>query len=241
MKITETPSPNFNERKLPVSILVLHYTGMESGAAALDRLREREAGVSAHYMVEEDGEVFRLVAEDKRAWHAGVSAWRGIADVNSASVGIEIVNGGHEFGLPPFPEAQIEAVIALCRDVMGRHGIAARDVVGHSDIAPARKADPGERFPWRRLAAAGVGLWPDPAGKDVAELMRIGAIGDPVEALQLDLRAIGYALTVDGEFGLAMEAVVKAFQRRFRPEAIDGIVDGETAGLIARVKALAAG
>ncbi|TGY89999.1 N-acetylmuramoyl-L-alanine amidase [Marinicauda algicola] len=241
MKITETPSPNFNERKLPVSILVLHYTGMESGTAALDRLREREAGVSAHYMVEEDGEVFRLVAEDKRAWHAGVSAWRGIEDVNSASVGIEIVNGGHEFGLPPFPEAQIEAVIELCRDVMGRHGIAARDVVGHSDIAPARKADPGERFPWRHLAAAGVGLWPDPAGKDVAELMRIGAIGDPVEALQLDLQAIGYALTVDGEFGLAMEAVVKAFQRRFRPEAIDGIVDGETAGLIARVKALAAG
>lgn len=241
MTITETPSPNFNARQADVSMLVLHYTGMASGQAALERMRDPEAKVSAHYMVEEDGQVFRLVAEDKRAWHAGVSCWRGITDVNSASIGIEIVNGGHEYGLPDYPEAQIEAVIALCRDILGRYGIAPRDVVGHSDIAPERKADPGERFPWERLAGAGIGLWPGRASGDIAEIMRRGASGPGVEALQNDLKAIGYCVALDGEFGLGLEAVVAAVQRRFRPQTVDGIVDAETAGRIAKLRDLAQG
>lgn len=239
MTITETPSPNFNARKCGVSMLVLHYTGMESGPAALERMCDPEAAVSAHYMVEEDGQIFRLVAENKRAWHAGVSCWRGMTDINSASIGIEIVNGGHDFGLPDYPEAQIEAVIALCRDILGRHGIAARDVVGHSDIAPQRKADPGERFPWERLARAGIGLWPGSPSGDIAEIMRRGARGPQVEALQRDLKIIGYCVTADGEFGLGLEAVITAFQRRFRPETVDGIVDAETAGQIAKLCELA--
>ncbi|WP_339741735.1 N-acetylmuramoyl-L-alanine amidase [uncultured Maricaulis sp.] len=149
------PSPNFNDRKLPVSLIVLHYTGMENGAVALERMCDPAAEVSAHYMVEEDGRVFQLVDEDKRAWHAGVSAWRGETDINSASIGIEIVNGGHDYGLPDFPAIQIEAVIHLVADIMARHGIGPEGVVGHSDIAPGRKQDPGEKFPWHRLAAAG--------------------------------------------------------------------------------------
>ncbi|SDM33999.1 N-acetylmuramoyl-L-alanine amidase [Maricaulis salignorans] len=149
------PSPNFNERKLPISLIVLHYTGMENGAVALERMRDPAAEVSAHYMVEEDGRIFQLVDEDKRAWHAGVSCWRGETDINSSSIGVEIVNGGHDFGLPDFPAVQIAAVIELVKDIMGRHGIGPEGVVGHSDIAPGRKQDPGEKFPWERLAAAG--------------------------------------------------------------------------------------
>lgn len=238
MTYTDAPSPNVDGRALPVSILVLHYTGMESGAAALERMRDPSAKVSAHYMVGEDGQVFRLVAEDKRAWHAGVSSWRGITDVNSASIGIEIVNGGHDFGLPPFPGAQIDAVTSLCRGVLGRHGIGARDVVGHSDIAADRKADPGEKFPWERLAEAGIGLWPEVIAPCEGVTLHRGAIGDPVEALQRDLAAIGYGIGVDGEFGARLEAVVTAFQRRFRPEKVDGVADGQTAALIQAMRAL---
>ncbi len=158
MRLIAAPSPNFNARKLPVSLIVLHYTGMESGAAALARLRDPAAEVSAHYMVEEDGRIFALVDEDKRAWHAGVSVWRGETDINSASIGIEIVNGGHDHGLPDYPAIQIAAVIELLRDIMARHGIGPEGVVGHSDIAPGRKQDPGEKFPWDKLAVAGCAL-----------------------------------------------------------------------------------
>lgn len=215
LEFRETPSPNFNDRKTPLSLIVLHYTGMESGAAALARMCDPDVSVSAHYMVEEDGTICRLVAEEKRAWHAGVSSWRGERDVNSASIGIEIVNGGHDFGLPDFPDVQIDAVTELVRDIMGRHGIAPRDVIGHSDVAPGRKTDPGEKFPWPQLAGAGAALaLPD---------RRAG--GEP----EVLLERIGYGL----EPGL--EAVVEAFQRRWRPGRVDGALDAETRDLVARV------
>ncbi|MCC5996192.1 MAG: N-acetylmuramoyl-L-alanine amidase [Oceanicaulis sp.] len=224
LTVIDAPSPNFNGRAAPVSMLVLHYTGMESGPAALDRLRDPHAKVSAHYLVEEDGRVFALVAEDKRAWHAGAGAWRGAADVNSASIGIEIVNGGHDFGLPDFPDVQIQAVIALSRGILARHAIAPRDVIGHSDMAPARKIDPGEKFPWARLAAAGIGLWPQAPEQAV-----------PVADAPESLAAIGYPVADNG-----LEDVVRAFQRRYRPGRVDGRLDDETLGLIGAVEALTA-
>ena len=145
-----------------IDMLVLHYTGMRSAAEALRRLTSPEAAVSAHYLIDEDGAVWRLVPEERRAWHAGVSYWRGRRDINSASIGIELVNPGHEFGYRAFPEAQVAALEVLCRDVLSRYQIPPRHVLGHSDVAPARKDDPGELFPWRRLARAGIGLWPEP-------------------------------------------------------------------------------
>src|SRR5665213_2983903 len=146
-----------------IDTLVLHYTGMRSAAAALDRLCDPAARVSSHYVVEEDGTVWRLVPDDRRAWHAGVSYWEGGRELNYVSLGVEIVNPGHEWGYRPFPEAQMAAVEALCRELVARHRIPAHRVVGHSDIAPERKADPGELFDWPRLARAGIGIWPEPA------------------------------------------------------------------------------
>lgn len=210
------PSPNFNDRSLPVSLLVLHYTGMETGKAAIDRLADPDAKVSAHYVVEEDGTIIAMVDEAKRAWHAGFSYWGGITDVNSASIGIEIVNGGHDFALPDFPEAQIAAVIALSREIIARHGIAPVNVVGHSDIAPGRKIDPGEKFPWERLAREGVGLWPGEA-KPVTP--------DEPHAAFL-LTAIGY------NPDLPLDVTLTEFQRRYRPARFDGVLDAETMGLI---------
>ena len=238
MTFEDAPSPNHDDRNDQISMLVLHYTGMETGAAALERLRDPASKVSAHYLVLEDGRVVRLVEEERRAWHAGAGSWRGIDDVNSASIGIEIVNGGHEFGLPEFPAVQIEAVVRLSRDIVGRYGIAPRDVVGHSDVAPGRKQDPGERFPWAHLAQHGVGLWPGEVSQSRSEHFRVGASGEPVADVQRTLSAIGYGLEVDSHFGLEMEAVVVAFQRRFRPASIDGIVDAQTAALITHVAEL---
>jgi len=207
------PSPNFNDRKSPIRFIVLHYTGMETGAAALERMRDPDAQVAAHYMIEENGDVYALVDEDKRAWHAGVSSWMGETDINSASIGIEIVNGGHDFGLPEFPDVQIEVVIALVRDVMRRHLLAPRDVIGHSDIAPGRKNDPGEKFPWRHLAEAGCAVWPDLQHADSG-------------GVEGQLRRIGY--NSDAE----QAAVIRAFQQRFRPDRCDGVLDRETTKLI---------
>jgi len=221
----DAPSPNFNDRpagRAP-DLLVLHYTGMETGAAAIERLCDPAAKVSAHYTVEEDGTVFAHVAEDKRAWHAGVAHWAGESDVNGVSIGIEIVNPGHEFGYRPFPAVQIDAVIALAREIVERHGIPPHRVVGHSDVAPDRKQDPGELFPWPLLAAAGVGLFPRPAPD---------ARPEAGEAERL-LRRIGYG--VGEPFSLA--DVLSAFQRRFRPSRIDAALDAETAGLIAALAA----
>ena len=239
MDIIPAPSPNFNERAAPPNILLLHYTGMESGEAAIARLRDPEAKVSSHYVVEEDGRIFTLVAEERRAWHAGVSFWKGERDINGRSIGIEIVNPGHEFGYRPFPDAQIAAVIALATDIRSRWMIADGDIIGHSDVAPSRKIDPGELFPWKTLAEAGHGLWvePDPApGAALAE----GAEGAGVFAFQAGLTRLGYECPPSGQFDAATTTVVSAFQRHWRPHQVDGIADGETrARLIALLRAQA--
>jgi N-acetylmuramoyl-L-alanine amidase len=214
----------------PIDMLVLHYTGMQSAAAALDRLCDAAAQVSAHYVVEEDGALWRLVPEARRAFHAGVSCWHGESSLNHVSIGIEIVNPGHEWGYRRFPEPQMAAVEALCRDILSRHPIPPYRVVGHSDIAPDRKADPGELFDWPRLARAGIGLWPTPApsqshrrGRGVGVVQRAGALAD--------LARIGYCVSAETE-----EVALAAFQRRFRPERWDGLLDGETCARLAEVR-----
>jgi N-acetylmuramoyl-L-alanine amidase len=227
MDIIEAPSPNFDPRKAPPDILVLHYTGMPTGEGALARLRDAEAKVSSHYLVEEDGRIFRLVPEERRAWHAGVSSWRGQRDVNGASIGIEIVNPGHEFGYRPFPEAQVAAVIELIADIRTRWTIEDGNIVGHSDVAPERKDDPGELFPWKRLAQAGHGLWAEPSaapGLPIAE----GEEGAAVFALQAGFTRLGYDCAPSGKFDAHTTAVVRAFQRHWRPDKVDGVADGET-------------
>jgi N-acetylmuramoyl-L-alanine amidase len=226
--IRERLSPNHDSRGEVIAgtpridMLVLHYTGMRSAAAALDRLCDPAAKVSSHYLVEEDGAVWRLVPEERRAWHAGVSYWMGETALNAVSVGIEIVNPGHELGYRAFPEAQMAAVETLCRDIVGRRRIPSYRIVGHSDIAPTRKVDPGELFDWPRLARAGIGLWPEPTagierrrGRGVGVVNRAGALSD--------LARIGYCVTTATE-----QVALAAFQRRFRPERWDGLLDAET-------------
>jgi len=226
------PSPNPGERRGGApDMLVLHYTGMASARAALDRLCDPAAEVSAHYVIDEEGRVFALVDEGRRAWHAGVAAWRGRTDVNSASIGIELANPGHEFGYRPFPDVQMAVLTALCRGILGRHAIPARHVVGHSDVAPQRKQDPGELFDWRGLAAAGIGRWPRPVptpGRDIGP----GDAGEDVERFQAALATWGYGLVADGRYGPQTAAVVAAFQRHFRPARIDGRADGESRALL---------
>lgn len=236
MNLIDAPSPNFDPRTVTPSVLVLHYTGMQTGEEAIARLRDPEARVSSHYVVEEDGRIFRLVPEERRAWHAGVSFWRGRRNVNADSIGIEIVNPGHEWGYRAFPEAQVAAVIELVADIRTRWMIEDRDIVGHSDVAPARKEDPGELFPWKRLAQAGHGLWAEatPApGNPIGE----GEEGAAVFALQAGFTRLGYDLPPSGRFDGDTTAVVRAFQRHWRPERVDGIADGETrARLIALLR-----
>ena len=235
MKITQTPSPNFDDRTLPISLLILHYTGMATGEAALERMRDADAKVSAHYMVEEDGRIFQLVDEEKRAWHAGVSEWQGETNINSNSIGIEIVNGGHDHpnadgSLPSFPDVQINAVIALSKDIMKRHGDLT--VLGHSDIAPARKIDPGENFPWQGLAAAGLGYWPDMQTDDRRILFEAGTRDRGVAILQSGLAHIGYGARVSGVMDEETKLIVEAIQRRYRPGKIDGVVDIQTMEIV---------
>ena len=213
----ENPSPNWNERQLPISMVVLHYTGMLSAEEALERLCCPEAGVSAHYLIEEDGTVHRLVREDRRAWHAGKSFWRGITDINSASIGIELVNPGHEFGYRPFPDAQMEALLPLLADMVQRHDVPRANVVGPSDIAPTRKEDPGELFDWDLLSAHRLALrtprvtMPSPYEND--------------GAFYLALERWGYDISDPA-------AAMRAFQRRWRPHIIDGRVDGECSAIL---------
>ena len=227
LTLIDAPSPNFDARtKLP-DMIVLHYTGMKTGEAALARLCDPEARVSSHYLVEEDGRIFRLVAEERRAWHAGRSFWKGEEGVNHASIGIEIVNPGHEFGYRAFPEAQIEAVIALVADIRSRWEIEDSRIIGHSDVAPGRKQDPGELFPWQRLAQAGHGVWAeaDPApGDPLSE----GAEGVGVFALQAGLTRLGYDCAPTGRFDQATREVVMAFQRHWVQSRFDGVADGLT-------------
>jgi len=234
-KIRSAPSPNFDERKLPISILVLHYTGMKDGASALARLRDKDAKVSAHYLIEEDGDIFQMVDEDKRAWHAGVSSWNGIIDINSASIGIEIVNGGHDYGLPDFPDIQIGALLWLCKDIMERNDIKSNNVVGHSDVAPGRKIDPGEKFPWHLLAAEQIGYWPQSATKDQRVLFASADRDRGISAVQSGLAGLGYGAEVTGIMDEKTTATVEAFQRRFRPSKIDGKIDVQTLDIIAKL------
>jgi N-acetylmuramoyl-L-alanine amidase len=233
----ERPSPNFNERpegRRP-DILLLHYTGMASAEAAAARLCDAAAKVSSHYLVDEAGRITRMVPEHLRAWHAGVGHWAGESDINGCSIGIEIANGGHDFGSPPYPDIQMRAVEALCRDILSRHPIAPRRVLGHSDIAPGRKADPGEWFDWARLSRAGIGLWVSPEPIIAGPSLKKGDRGDTVAELQFMLGDYGYGIEVLGRYDEATEAVVTAFQRHFRPEKVDGVADVSTVATLRRL------
>lgn len=226
LPIIDLPSPNQDERDEKVDMLILHYTGMKTAQDAIDRLRDPAAEVSSHYVVDEDGTVCRLVPEDRRAWHAGVSHWRGHSALNARSIGIEIVNPGHEWGYRDFPVLQLAAVCDLCLGIVARHAIPPRNVVGHSDVAPDRKEDPGERFDWRALAENGVGLWPE----DAVDLGTTGAIRDAatLRPVRSALAEIGYRVVPEGALDPALSHVLRAFQRHWRPEAITGQADDGT-------------
>jgi N-acetylmuramoyl-L-alanine amidase len=234
------PSPNHKERvgSGRPDMIVLHYTGMASAADALDRLCSLDTPqVSSHYLVYEDGRVFQLVPEARRAQHAGVSSWEGETDINSRSIGIEIVNPGHDLGYPDFPERQIAAVIALCRDILTRRPMRADRVVAHSDVAPTRKQDPGEKFPWRRLHGEGVGHWVAPAALGDPNGLALGDSGAAVVELQTLLAAYGYGIPSMGRFDQPMHEVVVAFQRHFRPVRFDGVADASTLDTLRRLLA----
>ena len=207
-------------------MLILHYTGMRTAKEALERLCDPAAKVSAHYFIDEDGSLTRLVDEEKRAWHAGISSWRGRGDINGASIGIELVNPGHEFGYRRFPEPQMAALEKLAREILGRHPIQPRHVIGHSDVAPLRKQDPGELFDWPRLARAGIGFWADFTRETAAKSLGLREI-------QSSLAAIGYFCPPSGAQDAATTAAILAFQRHFRPERCDGVLDIETRRRIA--------
>jgi N-acetylmuramoyl-L-alanine amidase len=223
-EITESPSPNHNARPAgkAIDILLIHYTGMRDGDAALQRLRDPVAKVSSHYLIEEDGTIHRLVDESRRAWHAGAGYWAGERDINAVSIGIELVNPGHDNGYRAFPQPQMAALIELGRAILARHPIPPSRVLGHSDIAPTRKIDPGELFDWKALAEAGIGLWPEPA---------VGS--SDLVSIQKDLGRYGYEVAPGGALDAATTAALQAFQRHFRPALIDGQPDAETAALLA--------
>jgi len=242
LTITDAPSPNFDERRAPPDILVLHYTGMRTGEEALARLRDPAAEVSAHYLVEEDGRIFSLVPEARRAWHAGRGVWQGETDINAASIGIEIVNPGHEFGYRAFPDVQVQAVIDLTSDIRSRWSIPDARIIGHSDLAPERKEDPGELFPWKRLAQAGHGLWFEPAAERIAALggfLQVGDEGIGVVVLRSGLHRLGYGLQPGGTFDEETATTVRAFQRHWRASRVDGVADGETRATLMGVLQLA--
>lgn len=242
LNLIEAPSPNFNARRGPPDMLVLHYTGMKTAAEAIARLQDPAAEVSAHYVVDEEGTVLRLVPEERRAWHAGRGVWQGETDCNAVSIGIEIVNPGHEFGYRDFPEAQVAAVIELVGDIRSRWSIPDARIIAHSDLAPDRKEDPGERFPWKRLAGAGHGLWFEPAAERIAALggmLQKGDEGLGVLVLRSGLHRLGYGLTPQGAYDDELAAVVRAFQRHWRPSRVDGVADGETRATLMGVLQLA--
>jgi N-acetylmuramoyl-L-alanine amidase len=231
------PSPNFGERsdgRVP-DMLILHYTGMPTADSALDWLTRAESEVSSHYFVFEDGRVLQLVPESARAWHAGKSCWKGETDINSASIGIEIANPGHPGGLPDFPPQQIAAVIELCRDIVDRNAIVPERVLAHSDVAPVRKIDPGERFPWATLAASGIGHWVEPSPVAGGRFFQQGDGGPPVEALQAMLVLFGYDVPVSSDYCARTRGVVEAFQRHYRQERVDGIADASTIDTLHRL------
>ena len=234
------PSPNFEPRRgagVP-NMLLLHYTGVVTAAKAIDWLSRPESKVSSHYVLDEAGFLTQMVAEDQRAWHAGLAVWAGETDINSASVGIEIQNTGHELGYPDFPEAQLRVLEALCLDIIARHGIRPERVLAHSDVAPTRKKDPGEKFPWARLAAAGIGHWVAPEPVDWADPgIARDAAGPLVGAVQGLLAGYGYGIEATGGIDPRTEFVLKAFQRHFRPERVDGRIDQSTVTTLERLAA----
>jgi N-acetylmuramoyl-L-alanine amidase len=231
------PSPNYGQRRGygQPNCVILHYTGMPTGEAALRTLSDPACEVSAHYLVWEDGAIDQLVAERDRAWHAGKGSWKGESDLNSVSIGIEIVNSGHDGGSPPFPERQIEATIALVRDIGARWAIAPESILAHSDVAPARKRDPGEAFPWATLWRSGVGHWTEPAPLTGGPLFAPEEEGPPVRAVQTMLALYGYGVDITGVYDPKTRQAVAAFQRHFRPERVDGEADAST---VATLKAL---
>jgi N-acetylmuramoyl-L-alanine amidase len=230
------PSPNNGERRdgRPPDMILLHYTGMADADAALELLRARGSDVSCHYFVFEDGRIVQMVPEHRRAWHAGKSCWAGETDINSCSIGIEIANPGHDHGYPDFPKRQIAAVTALCRSIQIRQTIPPVRVLAHSDVAPSRKQDPGEKFPWRTLYDSGVGHWVKPAPiVNFGHVLSPGNRGETVTAFQRMLVDYGYGLDVNGEYDAVTLEVVTAFQRHFRPELTDGIADASTRSTLA--------
>ena len=238
----DVPSPNFDERRAPPDMLVLHYTGMRTAEAAVERLCDPAAKVSAHYVVDEDGAILRLVPEERRAWHAGQGVWQGETDCNASAIGIEIVNPGHEFGYRDFPEVQIDSVISLISDIRTRWTIPDVRIIGHSDLAPERKQDPGERFPWKRLASVGHGLWFEPASERIEALgppLGVGDEGLGVIVLRAGLHRLGYALQPGGDYDVETRLTVEAFQRHWRPRLVDGVADGETRATLMGVLQLA--
>ena len=242
LEFQTTPSPNFDARRALPDMLVLHYTGMQTAEEAIARLRDAEARVSAHYVVDEDGTLYALVPEERRAWHAGKGVWQGETDCNAASIGIEIVNPGHQWGYRDFPDVQIDAVNALIADIRGRWTIPDDRIIGHSDLAPDRKEDPGERFPWKRLAGEGHGLWFEPAPERVAALgppLGLGDEGLGVIVLRAGLHRLGYGLMPGGDYDDATQQTVTAFQRHWRQERVDGIADGQTRATLMGVLQLA--
>lgn len=230
-------SPNFSLRvgASRPDMIILHYTGMKTGAAAEAWLCTPESQVSSHYLVHEDGGVVQMVRESDRAWHAGKSFWHGVTDINSHSVGIEIVNPGHDFGYRRFPDRQIAAVIELCKGIVARHGILPQRVLAHSDVSPGRKVDPGEMFPWRKLADAGVGHFVAPARSGGKPVLGPGDGGAPVDELQSMLSLYGYRIDITGVFDEQTGVVVAAFQRHFRPRRVDGRADRSTVTTLARL------
>ena len=224
------PSANYGERNKGRSpdMIVLHYTGMPDVEGAIAQLCTAGTDVSAHYIVLEDGRIVQCVPEAKRAWHAGVASWAGEDDINSCSIGVEIVNRGHDWGYPEFPLRQIAAVIALCRGIMLRRKVPSHRVLAHSDVAPSRKKDPGEKFPWHSLANSGVGHWVQPAPIVRGEGLKLGTISDSVRGLQQALARYGYGMPVIGKYDSATMEVVTAFQRHFRPARVDGVADHST-------------
>ena len=228
LRCTRIASPNHGKRRAGVDMLVLHYTGMPNAEGAIARLTDPRSEVSSHYLIGNEGEIFALVREDRRAWHAGQSSWHGQKDLNSRSIGIEVDHPGHDGGNPPFSSVQIDAVVALCRDITSRWPIPPARVLAHSDIAPSRKQDPGECFPWQELHRAGIGHFVAPAPLSDGPSLGLGDQGPKVEELQASLAGYGYAIEATGFFDEETQSVVRAFQRHFRPERADGIADPST-------------
>ncbi len=224
------PSPNIGERPKDKSldIIVLHYTGMKTAQGALDWLCREEAQVSCHYFVFEDGRIAQLVAEKYRAWHAGKSYWHGETDINSRSIGIEIANPGHEFGYVDFPDAQMKSVVALVSDIFLRRKIPAANILAHSDIAPMRKEDPGERFDWKMLHDAGLGNWFEPHPICKGDVLQLGDVGSKVADYRTMLRRYGFEIEADEKFDTFTQVCTTAFQRRYRQQCVDGIADIST-------------